>query len=66
MTTALAIAETPTHTARAISWRRWLPLAFAAVVLVGLTIPGISYRRWAWDFTEPGRFEFDRVAIGDN
>ena len=27
--------------------------------LVAITQPGLAYRRWVWDFTEPGRFRGD-------
>ncbi len=37
-------------------WMYWLILVgFLALI----TWPGLNYRRWAWDFTEPGRFRFD-------
>ncbi len=40
-------------------WRRWLPTVILVTFVAGVTMPGLAYRRWAWDFTEPGRFRGD-------
>jgi hypothetical protein len=37
----------------------WISIVLTAIVLIGMIFAGTSYRRWAWDFTEPGRFRYD-------
>jgi hypothetical protein len=42
--------------------RRWAGAAAIALIvlfLAAITVPGVAYRRWVWDFTEPGRFRGD-------
>lgn len=55
-----AAAPRPAGAGGFAGWRRqWLPLMLALAVLAGMVVPGIRYRRWAWDFTALGRYKFD-------
>jgi hypothetical protein len=52
-------AAAATAAAPALRHIAWMSIALAAIVLIGMIFAGISYRRWAWDFTAPGRFRYD-------
>ena len=54
--TAIDARPTPPHQAW---WRRWLPRVVMLAFALALISPGLAWRQFAWDYTEPGRYRFD-------
>jgi hypothetical protein len=44
---------------RARNFAEWGCIALVAIAIFAMIFGGISYRRWAWDFTDIARFEGD-------
>ncbi len=53
--------STPSDTAvpRRRVWRRYIPALLLGLFVIAMIRPGLGFRTWAWDFTEPGRFRGD-------
>lgn len=56
MTTASVSLATPTSVRRR---RRNVPIVLLALLLIGATVAGVGYRRWAFEISIPGRHLFD-------
>jgi hypothetical protein len=40
-------------------WRRFVPAILLALFSLVMIPPGVAYRNWVWEFTDPGRFRGD-------
>lgn len=58
-----SVIEQTDPPAPARRWRdrlaRWTPTLLLAAFALAMIPPGYAYTKWAWDFTEPGRYRFD-------